>query len=54
MGLIYSDGIRALSLGTKRSDREPVHSPPSFAELNNAWSYNDLHTPICVHGVVFN
>jgi hypothetical protein len=29
----------ALSLGVKRSEREADHSPPSIAEVKNAWSY---------------
>jgi hypothetical protein len=30
----------ALSMGVKRSGREADHSPPSGAEVNNAWSYS--------------
>jgi hypothetical protein len=29
----------ALSLGVKRQEREADHSPPSSAEVKNAWSY---------------
>jgi hypothetical protein len=29
----------ALSLGVKRPGRETDHSPPSSAEIKNAWSY---------------
>jgi hypothetical protein len=29
-----------LSLGVKRPGREADHSPPSSAEVKNAWSYN--------------
>jgi hypothetical protein len=29
----------ALSLGVKRPSREAGHSPPSTAEIKNAWSY---------------
>jgi hypothetical protein len=29
----------ALSLGVKRRGREADHSPPSSAEVKNAWSY---------------
>jgi hypothetical protein len=29
----------ALSLGVKRQRREADHSPPSTAEVKNAWSY---------------
>jgi hypothetical protein len=32
-------GTGALSLGEKRPGREADHSPPSSAEVNNAWSY---------------
>jgi hypothetical protein len=35
----------ALSLGVKRPDREADHSPPSSAEVKNAWSY--ASTPQC-------
>jgi hypothetical protein len=39
---------RALSLGIKRPKREADHSPPSSAEVRNAWSYNfTLNTPAC-------
>jgi hypothetical protein len=31
-----------LSLGVKRPGREAHHSPPSSAEVNNAWCYNPL------------
>jgi hypothetical protein len=30
---------RALSLGVKRLGHETDHSPPSVAEVKNAWSY---------------
>jgi hypothetical protein len=30
----------ALSLGIKRPEREADHSPPSIAEVKNAWSYS--------------
>jgi hypothetical protein len=32
-------GTRALSLAVKRPGREVDHSPPSSAEVMNAWSY---------------
>jgi hypothetical protein len=32
----------ALSLGVKRPGREADHSPPSSAEVKNAWSYTPL------------
>jgi hypothetical protein len=35
----YSMGNRALFLWVKRPEREADHSPPSSAEVNNAWSY---------------
>jgi hypothetical protein len=31
--------LEVLSLGVKRPEREADHSPPSSAEVNNAWSY---------------
>jgi hypothetical protein len=44
---------RALSLGVKRLDRETDHSPPSSAEVRNAWSY--ISTPqIRLHGVMLS
>jgi hypothetical protein len=42
----------ALSLGLKWPGREADHSPPSNAEIKNAWSYTS--TPQCLHGVVLN
>jgi hypothetical protein len=35
----------ALSLGLKRPGREADHSPPSSAEVKNAWSYPLPNTP---------
>jgi hypothetical protein len=35
----YPMGTRPLSLGAKRHGRETDHSPPSSAEVKNAWSY---------------
>jgi hypothetical protein len=35
----YPMGIRAVSLGVKRPGYEADHSPPSSAEVKNAWSY---------------
>jgi hypothetical protein len=43
-------GTSALSLGVKRSGREADHSPPSRAEVKNAWRYTS--TPPIRHGVV--
>jgi hypothetical protein len=40
-----------LSLGVKRPGREADHSPPSSAEVKNAWSYT-FTPPIRLHGVV--
>jgi hypothetical protein len=40
-------------LGVKRPMRETVHSPPSSAEVKNAWSYTS--TPLIrLHGVVLS
>jgi len=33
----------ALSLGVKRPGRETDHSPPSSAEVKNAWSYTSTY-----------
>jgi hypothetical protein len=43
----------ALSLGVKRPGREADHSPPSSAEVKNAWSYTST-LPIRLHGVVLS
>jgi hypothetical protein len=43
----------ALSLGVKRQGSEVDHSPPSRAEVKNAWSYNST-PPIRLHGVVLS
>jgi hypothetical protein len=43
----------ALSLGVKRPGRETDHSPPSSAEVRNAWSYTSTH-PIRLYGVVLS
>jgi hypothetical protein len=42
----------ALSLEAKRPGRESDHSPPSSADIKNAWSYTS--TPPRFHSVVFN
>jgi hypothetical protein len=39
-----------LSLGITRPRREADHSPPSSAEVRNAWRYTS--TPIRLHGLV--
>jgi hypothetical protein len=41
----------ALSLGLKRPGREAGHSPPSSAEVENAWSYIST-PPVRLHDVV--
>jgi hypothetical protein len=43
----------SLSLWAKRPVREADHSPPSNAEVKNAWSYN-FTPPIPLHGVVLS
>jgi hypothetical protein len=43
----YQEG---LSLGAKRPGREADHSPPSSAEVKNAWSYTST-PPLHLHGV---
>jgi hypothetical protein len=43
----------ALSLGLKRPGREADHSPPSSAEVKNAWSCIST-PPIRLHGVVLS
>jgi hypothetical protein len=43
--------LGALSLGIKRDGSETDHSPPSSAEVNNAWSYTST-PPIRLNGVV--
>jgi len=45
--------LGTLSLGVKWPRREADHSPPSGAEVKNAWSYTT--TPaILLHGVVLS
>jgi hypothetical protein len=43
----------ALFLGIKRPWREADHSPPSSAEVKNAWSYT-YTPPTRLHGVVLS
>jgi hypothetical protein len=43
----------ALYLGVKRPGRETDNSPPSSAEVKNAWSYNST-PPIRLHDVVLS
>jgi hypothetical protein len=46
----YIQGVPgALSVGVKRPGREANHSPPSSAEVKNAWSYAST-PPIRLHG----
>jgi len=44
---------RGSSLGVKRSWREGGHSPPSSAEVKNAWSYTSS-PPRGPHSVVLS
>jgi hypothetical protein len=43
----------ALSPQVKRPGREVDHSPPSSAEVKNAWGYTST-PPIFLYGVVLN
>jgi hypothetical protein len=45
--------LGAFSLGVKRPGREVDHSPPSSAEVKNAWSYTST-PPIRLHGVALS
>jgi hypothetical protein len=45
-------GFGSSLLGVKRPERETDHSPPSSAEVKNAWSY--IRILPCLHGVVLN
>jgi hypothetical protein len=47
----YLMGTRGSLPGEKRPEREADHSPPSSAEVKNAWSYTST-PPIHLHGVV--
>jgi hypothetical protein len=38
----YSMGTGVPSLGAKRPGREADHSPPSSAEVKNAWKYTSI------------
>jgi hypothetical protein len=40
--------LKALSLGVKKPGRDADHSPPSSAEVKNAWNYTSI-PPICLH-----
>jgi hypothetical protein len=43
----------ALSLGVKRLEREVDHSPPSSAEVKNAWSYTFIPS-VRLHGMMLS
>jgi hypothetical protein len=43
----------ALTPGVNRPSREAVHSPPSGAEVKNAWGYT-YTPPVCLHGMVLS
>jgi hypothetical protein len=50
----YPMGARCgLSMGVKWPGREANHSPPSSAEVKNAWNYTSI-PPIRLHGVVLS
>jgi hypothetical protein len=49
----YPMGTRSSFLGVKGPGREADHSPPSSAEVKNAWSYTSTR-PIRLHGVVLS
>jgi hypothetical protein len=49
----YPMGNRAISLGLKRPGHEADHSPPSSADVKNAWSYTSTPS-IRLHGVVLS
>jgi hypothetical protein len=44
----YPMANRALSLKIKRPGREAYHSPPSSAEVKNAWSYTSTPQYACM------
>jgi hypothetical protein len=45
--------VGALSLRVKQQGCEADHSPPSSANVGNAWSYTSIQ-PVCLHGVVLS
>jgi hypothetical protein len=49
----YPMGTRGSFPGSKAPGREPDHSPPSNAEVKNAWNYTST-PPIRLHGVVLS
>jgi hypothetical protein len=50
---VYHGHLGAPSLGVKRPGREADLSPPTSAEVKNAWSYTST-PPIRLHGVVLS
>jgi hypothetical protein len=50
---VWTRVLRASSLRVKRPGREADHSPPSSAEVKNAWSYT-FTPPTRLHGVVLS
>jgi hypothetical protein len=49
----YRMGTRGFFLGVKRPARETDHSPPSSAEVKNAWSCTST-PPVHLHDVVLS
>jgi hypothetical protein len=47
------NGCQGLSLELKRPEHEADRSPPSNAEVKNAWSYTST-PPIHLHGAVLS
>jgi hypothetical protein len=45
--------LEVLYPGVKRSGREAGHTPPSSADVKNAWSYTST-LPIFLHSVILN
>jgi hypothetical protein len=50
---LLSNNYRGRSPGVKQPGRESDHSPPSSAEVENAWSYTST-PPMRFHGVGLN
>jgi hypothetical protein len=44
----YAMGTRVISSGEKRPRHEADHSPPSSAEVKNAWSCTSTPTFVCM------
>jgi hypothetical protein len=49
----YPLGTRGSFLGGKVAGREADHSPPSSAQVKNAWSSTSI-PPVSLQGVVLN